>query len=294
MQFGTARVAGADVAFVVGRDGQWYALSDLLDAAPATLQDFIGLGDAAVAKIETALSDAAPAPIDQAAAMLLAPIPRPAKNVFCVGRNYIDHVNEVAGGAQADLPKYPQFFTKPPTAVVGPGATVRLDEKVTRRLDYEVELAVVIGKAGRDIAEEAVEDHIFGYTICNDVTARELQAKHGQWFKGKALDDSCPLGPLIVHKSEISLDRAQALNIAISINGEPRQDASTADMIFDIRAMIVSLSAGMTLEPGDIIATGTPSGVGYAMDPRQYLKPGDVMQCRIEGIGTLENTIVAA
>jgi 2-keto-4-pentenoate hydratase/2-oxohepta-3-ene-1,7-dioic acid hydratase in catechol pathway len=296
MKFGTARIGEQDVPFVTGQDGLWYAISDLVDDAPATLLGFIALGDVAVDQARRALADRAHTPIDQTAARLLAPIPRPTKNVFCVGRNYIDHVAEVAGtsGAQVDLPKYPQFFTKPPTAVVGPDATVRLDEKVTKRLDYEVELAVVIGKAGRDITAETVEDHIYGYTICNDVTARELQAKHGQWFKGKGLDDSCPLGPLIVHKSDMSLERAQKIEIGMVINGDQRQKASTADMIFDIRTLIVSLSAGMTLEPGDIIATGTPSGVGYAMDPRQYLQPGDVMRCEIEGIGVLENTIVAA
>jgi 2-keto-4-pentenoate hydratase/2-oxohepta-3-ene-1,7-dioic acid hydratase in catechol pathway len=296
MQFGTARIGGKESAFAVGQDGRWYALAGLIDEAPAKLLDFIALGDAAVERVTAALSDTSLAPIDPATATLIAPIPRPAKNIFCVGRNYIDHVHEIAGarGFQPDLPKYPQFFTKPPTAVVGPDATVRLDERLTQQLDYEVELAVVIGKAGRDIAADAVEEHIFGYTICNDVTARDLQARHGQWFKGKGLDGTCPLGPLIVHKSALSLERAQKLGIGMHINGEQRQQATTADMIFDIRAIIVSLSAGMTLEPGDIIATGTPSGVGLGMEPSQFLRPGDVMRCQIEGLGVLENTIVAA
>jgi 2-keto-4-pentenoate hydratase/2-oxohepta-3-ene-1,7-dioic acid hydratase in catechol pathway len=295
MKFGTARIQGAETPFAVGADGSWYRLADLIDDAPATLAGLIALGDAAIARIGAALQNP-PAAIDRAGATLLAPIPRPAKNVFCVGRNYVEHIAEDnrTRDLQTDVPKYPQFFTKPPTAVVGPDATVRLDETVTRRLDYEVELAVVIGKAGRDIPAERAEEFIFGYTICNDVTARELQAKHGQWFKGKGLDDSCPLGPLIVHKDDLSLADAQQLRIALSINGEPRQDATTADMIFDVPTLIASLSAGMTLEPGDIIATGTPSGVGYAMDPRQYLKAGDVMRCEIERIGVLENTVVAA
>jgi 2-keto-4-pentenoate hydratase/2-oxohepta-3-ene-1,7-dioic acid hydratase in catechol pathway len=296
MKFGTARVDGSDIAFAVAADGSWHALGELVAAAPRTLIEFIALGPSALAQAEAALAGGRGTPIDQATARLLAPIPRPAKNVFCVGRNYVDHIAEDnrSRDLSTDIPKYPQFFTKPATAVVGPGADVRLDEKVTRRLDYEVELAVVIGKAGRDIAPEAVEEHIFGYSICNDITARELQAKHGQWFKGKALDDSCPLGPLIVGSGELSLARAQALRISLSVNGERRQDATTADMIFDIRELIVSLSAGMTLEPGDIIATGTPSGVGYAMDPRRYLQPGDEIECRIESIGTLVNRIVAA
>jgi 2-keto-4-pentenoate hydratase/2-oxohepta-3-ene-1,7-dioic acid hydratase in catechol pathway len=295
MEFGTGRLDGVETVFVGDSNGNWFRLSDVMEGAPATLAGLIALGDAAIDRIKAGLQGGA-TPIDRAAMTLLAPIPHPTKNVFCVGRNYLDHVAEVAGtpAANADIPKYPQFFTKPPTAVIGPDATVRLDENVTKRLDYEVELAVVIGKTGRDIPAERAEEFIFGYTICNDVTARELQAKHGQWFKGKALDDSCPLGPTIVHKSALSLAEARTLRIQMTINGEPRQNATIADMIFDIPTLIASLSAGMTLEPGDIIATGTPSGVGYAMDPRQYLKPGDVMRCEIERIGVLENTIVAA
>jgi 2-keto-4-pentenoate hydratase/2-oxohepta-3-ene-1,7-dioic acid hydratase in catechol pathway len=296
MKFGTARVEGRDLPFVIAPDGRWIALSSVTASAAPSLTAFIALGEGAFAEVEGAVAAGRGTEIDQASARLLAPIPRPAKNVFCVGRNYVEHIAEDnrTRDLQADLPKYPQFFTKPATAVVGPDAEVRLDEKVTRRLDYEVELAVIIGKTGRDIAAEAVEDHIFGYTICNDITARELQAKHGQWFKGKALDDSCPLGPFIVHAGELSLARAQSLAISLSVNGDLRQNATTADMIFDIKALITSLSAGMTLEAGDIIATGTPSGVGYAMDPRQYLKDGDVIECRIESIGTLTNRIVAA
>lgn len=297
MKFGTASIDGQQVPFAEADDGQWYRLDQLLPDAPATLQGFIELGLGAVAQVRAALAEGrGGTPLNRTTAHLLAPIPRPAKNVFCVGRNYVEHIAEDnrTRDLQTEVPKYPQFFTKPATAVVGPDATVRLDEKVTRRLDYEVELAVVIGTAGRDIAPDDVEAHIFGYTICNDITARELQAKHGQWFKGKGLDDSCPLGPLILPADELPLDRAQALGIGLSVNGDKRQDDTTANMIFDIRALIVSLSAGMTLEPGDIIATGTPSGVGYAMDPRQYLQPGDVVECRIEGIGTLTNRIVAA
>ncbi len=227
------------------------------------------------------------------AVQILAPIPKPAKNIFCVGRNYAEHISEDnrSREKQTEVPTFPQFFTKPPTAVVGPGAPVRLDEKVTRRLDYEVELGVVIGRSGRDIPAENAYDYVFGYTIINDVTARDLQRRHDQWFKGKALDGSCPLGPWIVHKSAIS--NPHDLSIAMSVNGEFRQNASTADMIFTIPEIVTSLSAGLTLEAGDIIATGTPSGVGYAMDPRRFLAHGDVMTCHIGGIGVLENTVVA-
>jgi 2-keto-4-pentenoate hydratase/2-oxohepta-3-ene-1,7-dioic acid hydratase in catechol pathway len=225
---------------------------------------------------------------------LLAPIPRPRKNVFCVGRNYLEHVKEGArmGAADAKLPEVPNFFTKAPTAVNGPGAPMRLDPKVTGFLDYEVELAVVIGRAGRDIPREAAFEHVFGYTIANDLTARDLQRRHLQWFKGKSLDGSCPLGPCIVTADEIG-DPA-TLELSLTVNGQERQRARADMMIFDIPAIIESLSAGLTLEPGDVIATGTPSGVGYAMDPPQGLKDGDVVVARIDRIGELTTPIEGA
>ncbi|MCK9511388.1 MAG: fumarylacetoacetate hydrolase family protein [Pigmentiphaga sp.] len=222
---------------------------------------------------------------------LIAPIPRPAKNVFCLGRNYADHIQEDndSRGMNTELPKYPQFFTKPPTSVIGPDEAIVLDEKVTRRLDYEVELAVVIGRGGRDITAANAMDHVFGYTVLNDVTARDLQRRHDQWFKGKALDTSCPMGPFIVHAS--SVVDPHDLRIQLYVNDELRQDANTSSMIFKIPQIIESLSAGLTLEPGDIIATGTPSGVGYAMDPRQFLKAGDLIRCHVEKVGTVENVV---
>ena len=229
-----------------------------------------------------------------AAVELLAPIPRTRKNVFCVGRNYVDHVKEGArfpGAAEVKLPEVPQFFTKAPTAINAPGAPVRLDEGLTKLLDYEVELAVVIGKAGRDIPKDRAYDHVFGYTIANDVTARDLQRRHDQWFKGKSLDTSLPLGPWIVDAAEIG--DPTTLELSLTVNGQERQRATASMMIFDIPAIIASLSAGMTLEPGDIIATGTPSGVGYAMTPPQGLKDGDVVVARIDRIGELESPIKA-
>ena len=224
-------------------------------------------------------------------ARLLAPIPRPAKNIFCVGRNYFEHVAEGyrARGLELKVPEHPQFFTKPPTAVIGPDAPVPLDPSVTERLDYEVELAVVIGRTGLDIPPDQAFDHVFGYTIINDVTARDLQRRHDQWFKGKGLDGSCPMGPWIVHRD--ALPNPQDLEISLTVNGEERQRARTSQMIFDLPRIISDLSRGMTLEAGDIIATGTPSGVGYAMDPPRLLAPGDIMECKIEGIGILKNEI---
>ncbi|MGH8144100.1 MAG: fumarylacetoacetate hydrolase family protein [Steroidobacteraceae bacterium] len=224
----------------------------------------------------------------------LAPIPEPARNVFCVGRNYADHVKEAAAALSsgAKLPETPQFFTKATQAVIGPGAEVRLDRAVTQALDYEVELAVIIGRTGRDIAVAAAFEHVFGYTIANDVTARDLQRRHGQWFKGKSLDTTLPLGPCIVSRDEIGDPRS--LELSLSVNGQERQRARVEQMIFDIPTIIAVLSAGMTLQAGDIIATGTPSGVGFAMTPPQYLHDGDEITATIERIGELRNRVVEA
>lgn len=270
---------------------------DPAQARLLTLLDLINSGDRALALARRVLAEPAQfasARLPTAQAKLLAPIPRTPRNVFCLGRNYAEHIQEdnVSRDKETALPEHPQFFTKPATAIVGDGAGIRYDEKVTRRLDYEVELAVIIGKGGRDISAANAMGHIFGYTIANDITARDLQKKHDQWFKGKGLDTSCPMGPYIVTADEIA--DPHALRIELDVNGQKRQDASTADMIFKIPRTIESLSAGLTLESGDVIATGTPAGVGYAMNPRQWLKDGDVITCRIEGLGTLTNVVVAA
>jgi 2-keto-4-pentenoate hydratase/2-oxohepta-3-ene-1,7-dioic acid hydratase in catechol pathway len=222
---------------------------------------------------------------------LQAPIPKPRRNVFCVGRNYMDHVAEgdrTRGITNSEVPKYPQFFTKAADCVIAPGANVPTHEGVTKWLDYEVELVAIIGTAGRDIPKEKALEHVFGWTIGNDVTGRDLQRRHGQWFKGKSLDRSCPLGPVIVPASDLN---AADLAISLNLNGEQRQASRTSKMIFDVPEIIHQLSAGFTLLPGDVIMTGTPEGVGYAMQPPQTMKAGDVMELTIEGIGTLTNTI---
>lgn len=222
---------------------------------------------------------------------LQAPIPKPRRNVFCVGRNYMDHVAEgdrTRGITQSEVPKYPQFFTKAADCVIAPGANVPTHEGVTKWLDYEVELVAIIGTAGRDIPKEKSLEHVFGWTIGNDVTGRDLQRRHGQWFKGKSLDRSCPLGPVIVPASDLN---AADLAIGLKLNGEQRQSSRTSKMIFDVPEIIHQLSAGFTLLPGDVIMTGTPEGVGYAMQPPQTMKAGDVMELTIEGIGTLTNPI---
>ena len=222
---------------------------------------------------------------------LQAPIPKPRRNVFCVGRNYMDHVAEgdrTRGITNSEVPKYPQFFTKAADCVIAPGANVPTHEGVTKWLDYEVELVAIIGTAGRDIPKEKALEHVYGWTIGNDVTGRDLQRRHGQWFKGKSLDRSCPLGPVIVPASDLN---AADLAISLKLNGEQRQASRTSKMIFDVPEIIHQLSSGFTLLPGDVIMTGTPEGVGYAMQPPQTMKAGDVMELTIEGIGTLTNTI---
>ncbi|MFN9335498.1 MAG: fumarylacetoacetate hydrolase family protein [Alphaproteobacteria bacterium] len=226
-----------------------------------------------------------------ASVALQAPIPKPRRNVFCVGRNYMDHVAEgdrTRGITQSEVPKYPQFFTKAADCVIAPDAKVPTHEGVTKWLDYEVELVAIIGTAGRDIPKEKALEHVYGWTIGNDVTGRDLQRRHGQWFKGKSLDRSCPLGPVIVPAADLS---AADLAIGLKLNGEQRQSSRTSKMIFDVPEIIHQLSAGFTLLPGDVIMTGTPEGVGYAMQPPQTMKAGDVMELTIEGIGTLTNTI---
>ncbi|MDA9991143.1 fumarylacetoacetate hydrolase family protein [Paracoccaceae bacterium] len=223
---------------------------------------------------------------------LMAPIPVPKKNIFCVGRNYAEHIaeGEKAQNVKIGVTEHPVFFTKPPTSIVSPGDDVLIFSSISEAIDYEVELAVVIGKPGRNIAKTDAYNHIFGYTILNDITARDIQRRHGgQYFKGKGLDGSCPVGPWIVTADEIS--NPSNLSIGLTVNGEKRQDGNTSDMIFDIPTIIASLSEGMTLEAGDIIATGTPSGVGYAMEPPVFLKSGDTVVCNVSEIGTLTNTV---
>jgi 2-keto-4-pentenoate hydratase/2-oxohepta-3-ene-1,7-dioic acid hydratase in catechol pathway len=214
---------------------------------------------------------------------LLAPVPAPGRNIFCLGRNYADHAAERG----AAVPEHPVYFTKPDTAVVGPGDEV-IHHALTKELDYEVELAVVIGTGGTDITRADALTHVFGYTVINDVTARDLQKRHMQWFKGKSLDTFCPMGPVLVTADEIP--DPQALAITLRVNGQTRQQSHTSKMIFPVAQCIEVLSQSMTLLPGDIIATGTPDGVGAATG--NFLKPGDRVEAEVEGIGVLANKIV--
>ena len=221
-----------------------------------------------------------------------APIPRPPKNVVCLGMNYAAHVREgaIARGREIKIPTAPVFFTKAVTSVNGPYAEIQIDRTVTDQVDWEVELGVVIGTGGRNIPRASALQHVFGYTIINDVSARDLQTRHIQFFKGKSLDGTCPMGPVVVTADEFG--DPQQKKLQVRVNGVTKQDGTTADMIFPIDVIIESLSHGLTLEPGDIIATGTPEGVGLGRTPPEYLKNGDVLESEVEGIGVMRNRIV--
>ena len=222
---------------------------------------------------------------------LHAPLPRPLKNVFCLGLNYVSHMQETsrARGRDARIPEVPVFFTKPPTSVAAPDDPIVWDPSVTAEVDYEVELGVIVGIGGKNIARENALSHVFGYTVTNDVSARDLQMRHLQWFKGKSLDGFCPMGPTIVTADEFG--DPQNKRISLRVNGDVKQNANTASMIFPVAAIIDFLSRGMTLEPGDIISTGTPEGVGLGRVPPEYLKDGDLVEAEIEGIGVLPNRV---
>ncbi|SFQ16612.1 fumarylacetoacetate hydrolase family protein [Caldicoprobacter faecalis] len=258
--------------------------------APATLLDFIRLS----ADDKKLLSYEPPLPNEQWLAIdeveLIAPIPRPVRNIFCVGKNYMDHIEEMNKDISGLNIQYPQYFTKATHTVTGPFADVPLHSDVTAQVDYEAELAVIIGKEGINIPEDKAMDYVFGYTIINDVTARDLQQNHSQWFKGKSLDGFCPMGPWIVTRDEII--HPVELNISSWVNGELRQRSNTRHMIFSIPKLISILSQGLTLEPGDILATGTPAGVGMGFDPPRVLKSGDVVRIEVEKIGYIENRFV--
>ena len=242
-----------------------------------------------------AIADAADLPaVPQA--VLRAPFPIPRRDLFAVGKNYREHVAEFGRSGydtpqrSEDLPAKPIVFSKATTAVVGPYDDVEAHRGVTAELDYESELAVIIGTGGRGIPADDALDHVWGYTIVNDVTARDVQRDHKQWLLGKSLDTHAPMGPWAVTADEVG-DLA-AVEVSSSVNGEPRQKAPVADLIFDVPELIRVISAGMTLLPGDIIATGTPAGVGIGFDPPRFLEPGDVVECAVTGLGALRNTIV--
>jgi 2-keto-4-pentenoate hydratase/2-oxohepta-3-ene-1,7-dioic acid hydratase in catechol pathway len=294
VRLATFRRGGARSVGVVDTEGRRVAP---LDAALNGSPDMLGL----IARFDDLRQTLAAvrfdgAALDLAAVQLEAPIPRPARNVMCVGKNYYDHAREF-GNSGFDssvapngdtIPTAPIIFTKVPDSVTADGATIRFPEGVSDALDYEVELAVVIGRGGRGIRKADALTHVFGYTIINDVTARDWQGRHKQWFLGKSFDTFCPMGPWIVTADEIDVAN---LRVRAWVNDELRQDANTRDLIFDVPTLIETISAGITLYPGDVIATGTPAGVGIGFKPPRYLQRGDTVRLEISNIGTLTNTV---
>jgi 2-keto-4-pentenoate hydratase/2-oxohepta-3-ene-1,7-dioic acid hydratase in catechol pathway len=260
----------------------------------------LDLGSAAeqgvLALIGAARLPSAGTPIALDRVTLEAPLPRPARNIFCVGKNYHEHALEFArsgfdsSAAAGAVPDHPIIFSKVPECVIGPGRPILVDPAVSSAIDYEAELAVVIGRGGRGISRAAALAHVYGYTIVNDVTARDLQGRHKQWLLGKSQDSFCPMGPWLATADEIDL---RDTRVRCWVNDELRQDANTRQLIFDVPTLIATISAGITLLPGDVIATGTPVGVGIGFDPPRYLQPGDRVRIEIGGIGVLENPVQA-
>jgi len=260
---------------------------------PREMTAFIALGKSGLARARRAVrSDEGRIPAGSV--KLLAPIPRPAKNILCVGKNYHDHAQEFqSSGVDATgkevVPEVPIIFTKWPNSVIGPAEPIPSANDYTDSTDYEGELAVVIGAGGQRIAKQDAYDHVYGYTIVNDVSARTLQNRHRQWFLGKSLDGYCPMGPCILTADEVK--DVGKMHLTTKVNGEPRQDAYVNQLIFDIPTLIETISRVMLLEPGDLIATGTCAGVGIGFNPPKYLRKGDTVAITIEPIGTLENPV---
>ena len=265
----------------------------VLDSVAPSMLALIDGGAEALAQAKSALAAAANV-VARADVRLLSPIPRPKQNVMCLGMNYVAHAIESlrARGSEIKLPEFPVFFTKALNTVCGDGDSVPLDPNVTSQLDYEVELAYVFGRTAKNVKKADALDYVFGYTILNDISARDLQNRHQQFFKGKSLDNSGPIGPCIVTADEIP-DPA-TLAIKLRLNGELRQSSNTGDLIFDIPSSIEYLTLGTTIEAGQIVCTGTPAGVGMGLTPPAYMKAGDVVEAEIEKIGVLTNHIVAA
>lgn len=265
---------------------------------PSTMLEFIDLGPNAVtvaSNLITAANGLFPVGVATPLAnvKLLAPIPRPRKNIFGIGLNYTEHVAESARSldTSADLPRQPVIFSKPPTTVVGPGDPIVHNAKITQQLDWEVELAAVIGIAAKGVTREDALTHVFGYTVLIDMSARDCR-RAGQWIYSKGQDTFAPMGPCIVTADEIP--NPQTLDLSLSVNGVQKQSSNTAYMLFKVDELIADISQGITLEPGDIIATGTPAGVGAGLDPQEWLWPGDTIEAEVQGIGRLRHAVIAA
>src|SRR3984893_2223956 len=275
----------AELAAASGSNPQPAGCLPLIDAGPA--------GMASVKQLLTKLKPSTGAPVTRPVAQvkLLAPLDPPRGNVIAIGRNYAKHAAETA--AKGEKPKPPTVFSKAITSITGPNDDIPIDPAVSEEIDWEVELGVVIGKAGINITKEDALEHVFGYTVINDVTARDIQSDWGgQYFKGKSLDSSCPSGPWVVTPDEV--DDPQALKLRLTVNGTVKQDGTTSEMIHPVDSIISWVSIGMTLLPGMMIATGTPDGVGFARTPPEFIRVGDVVEAEVESIGTLRNKFVAA
>ncbi|MBI0328440.1 fumarylacetoacetate hydrolase family protein [Burkholderia plantarii] len=291
MRFANVVINGVPTASLVSSDeASYWPIAELAPGFTGGLEQVVRQ----FADLKASLSPASPGrPLDPA--RIAAPLDRLRRNLFCVGKNYHEHAAEfqrsgfdhsAKDGEHA--PEAPVIFTKPPSTIIGPGAPIPRHAGVTDQLDYEAELGVVIGLAGLGIRKADAMKHVFGYTVINDVTARDLQKLHRQWFMGKALDGFCPMGPYLVTADEVN---GQDVDVTCRVNGELRQHASTRQLIFDIPTLIETISAGIELQPGDVIATGTPAGVGIGFDPPKFLQPGDVIRIEIEGVGVLVNRV---
>lgn len=287
MKLATFRLGGERRVGVVDPAGATIAPLDLSQAvAEAGVAGVIGRDLGAIDRLT---------PIALAEVELEAPLPRPARNVFCVGKNYRDHAAEFSASgfdssaAAGAVPKHLIIFSKVPETVVPTGHAIEIDPAVSAAIDYEAELAVIIGTGGRGIAAADALSHVWGYTIVNDVTARDLQGRYSQWLIGKSQDTFCPMGPWAVTADELDLGDT---TVTCHVNGELRQNANTRDLIFDVPTIIETLSAGVTLRSGDVIATGTPAGVGIGFEPPKYLVDGDLVRVAISGIGHIENRVV--
>jgi 2-keto-4-pentenoate hydratase/2-oxohepta-3-ene-1,7-dioic acid hydratase in catechol pathway len=264
---------------------------------PSSMLDFIDLGPQAVAATAALLASfEGRFPIGSARPLadvkLLAPIPRPRKNIFGIGLNYVEHVAESSRTLDTakDLPKQPVVFSKPPTTVIGPGDAIEHNAKITQQLDWEIELAVIIGTTAKRVPVERALDHVFGYSVMIDMSARDCR-RAGQWIYSKGQDTYAPFGPCIVTADEIP--DPQVLDLSLTVNGVTKQDSNTRHMLFKVNELIADLSAGITLEPGDVIATGTPEGVGAGRQPQEWVWPGDVIEGRVQHIGSLRHPVVA-
>ncbi|GLI96373.1 fumarylacetoacetate hydrolase family protein [Sphingobium sp. BS19] len=265
---------------------------------PSTMLEFIDLGPTAVSAVTALISSAKGVfPIGSAVPLsnvkLLAPIPRPRKNIFGIGLNYTEHVAESAKSldTSAELPRQPVIFSKPPTSVIGPDEPILHNAEITEQLDWEVELAAIIGTRAKGVSRDKALNYVFGYTVCIDMSARDCR-RAGQWIYSKGQDSFCPMGPVVVTADEIP--DPQTLDLWLTVNGVEKQRSNTAFMLFKVDELIADISKGITLEPGDIIATGTPAGVGAGRDPQEWVWPGDTIVACVEGIGTLRHPVVAA